>query len=276
MEAARKGLCLRRSRPEVGCPMTLVSIVVTSFERREMLRKAIDSALAQTYEHTEVVVSDGGSADGTRDLLVAYGDRVRWISAPDAGEADGYNRGLEMAAGDLVCFLPSDDLLQQDAVERVMGCRASADPGVAVINGDAFLVNESDTIIGFLRGVPLSRGYLLNTNPGHIIQSSTFFRTSAVRRSGGWDPSIRYGNDFDLLVRVLALGRASYLAAPLSSRRRHGGSLTVAHFRDAVTETHRIRRRHGGELISRATYEELLAVARPALKRVLRIRSVNG
>jgi hypothetical protein len=96
-----------------------------------------------------------------------------------------------------------------------------------------------------------------------------------VEEVGGWNTQLRYGNDFDLLVRILSKHQAVYVQSALSSRRRHAQSLTVSDFRAAVWETHRRRRKLGGRLASRATYEEILAVAKPILKRVLRVKDVN-
>lgn len=253
----------------------LVSVIIPSINRCEMLAKAVGSALSSSYENVEVVVVDGGSHDGTRELLEGYQNRVRWVSEPDLGEADAYNKGIGMAEGEILCFLPSDDLLAPHGVEAAVHTFAKSDMGVALVNGDAFLIDASDQIIGFLRGRQLSADYLLNKYSGHIIQSSTFLRRRAVEEVGGWDPSIRYANDFDLWIRVLNRFRGRYVQAALSSRRRHPESLTVKEFGRAVRETYKVRRRYGGRVISRATYEEVLAVLKPFVKKMLRIQSIN-
>src|SRR2546430_4319231 len=93
-----------------------VGIVPPPLNAARFLGTAIDSVLAQTYPHIDYLVMDGGSTDGTRDLLEGYGDRIRWISAHDAGQADAVNRGWKLVRGDVVAFLNADDAYLPDSV----------------------------------------------------------------------------------------------------------------------------------------------------------------
>jgi glycosyltransferase involved in cell wall biosynthesis len=100
----------------------LVSVVVDSYNYARYLGQAVDSALGQTYPHTEVIVVDDGSTDGSWQIVASYGDRVRALRKANGGKASAFNAGFEMSRGRVVWFLDSDDALLPRAVEGVVGC----------------------------------------------------------------------------------------------------------------------------------------------------------
>src|SRR5690348_7251696 len=99
----------------------LVSIITPSLNQAAFIEAAIESVLAQDYPAIEHVVVDGGSTDGTLDLLKRYGQRVRWISEPDAGQSDAINKGVRMTSGPLLAWLNADDQYTPGAVSRAVG-----------------------------------------------------------------------------------------------------------------------------------------------------------
>jgi glycosyltransferase involved in cell wall biosynthesis len=108
----------------------LVSIIITSYNYERYVREAIDSALAQTYPHTEVIVVDDGSTDRTRDVITAYGEAVRPIFKANGGQASSANAGFAASHGELVMFLDSDDVLLPDTIARAV---AAFRPGVSYV-----------------------------------------------------------------------------------------------------------------------------------------------
>src|SRR3712207_366484 len=98
----------------------LVSILVNNFNYGRFLAEAIDSALAQPYRPIEVVVVDDGSTDNSREIIAAYGDRVRTVLKPNGGRGSTFNAGWAAARGDVICFLDADDAFTPDKVARVM------------------------------------------------------------------------------------------------------------------------------------------------------------
>jgi glycosyltransferase involved in cell wall biosynthesis len=98
----------------------LVSIVVNNFNYARFLGKAIDSALAQTYEHVEVIVVDDGSTDESRNIIAAYGKRVVPVLKSNGGQASAFNAGYETSRGLIVLFLDADDVLSPDVIEKVV------------------------------------------------------------------------------------------------------------------------------------------------------------
>ncbi|MDD2656656.1 MAG: glycosyltransferase family 2 protein [Patescibacteria group bacterium] len=86
-----------------------ISIVTASFNSQSYIKKAIDSVLSQDYENIEYIVIDGGSTDGTLEILSSYGDKIKWISEKDKGIYDALTKGFEMATGEIISWLDSDN-----------------------------------------------------------------------------------------------------------------------------------------------------------------------
>jgi glycosyltransferase involved in cell wall biosynthesis len=99
----------------------LVSIVIDNYNYARFLPEAIESALAQTYPDTEVIVVDDGSTDDSREIIASYGSRVRPVLKTNGGQASAFNAGFAASRGDVVLFLDSDDTLFPEAVENVVG-----------------------------------------------------------------------------------------------------------------------------------------------------------
>ncbi|MBD2501915.1 glycosyltransferase [Anabaena azotica] len=98
----------------------LVSIIINNYNYDRFLAQAIDSALNQTYPHTEVIVVDDGSTDNSREIIAGYGDRIIPILQPNGKQAAAFNSGLKRSLGDILIFLDSDDYLYPQAVERIV------------------------------------------------------------------------------------------------------------------------------------------------------------
>ncbi len=96
----------------------LVSIIIPSFNAAKFVGEAIESALAQTYPHVEVVVIDDGSTDESVEVLRSFGEAIRWETGPNRGACAARNRGLELANGEVIQFLDADDLLYPEKIER--------------------------------------------------------------------------------------------------------------------------------------------------------------
>jgi len=99
-----------------------VSIVITVYNRSELLRETIDSALRQTYPNIEVVIIDDGSTDDTAKICASYGDRIRYIYKENGGHASALNRGVSEMRGTWFKWLDSDDILEENAVEELVRC----------------------------------------------------------------------------------------------------------------------------------------------------------
>jgi glycosyltransferase involved in cell wall biosynthesis len=98
----------------------LASIVINNYNYGRFLRDAIDSALGQTYPHTEVIVVDDGSTDDSRKIIAGYGDRIAPVLKENGGQASAFNAGFAASRGEIICFLDSDDIFLPEKVAEVM------------------------------------------------------------------------------------------------------------------------------------------------------------
>lgn len=147
----------------------LVSILMSSHNYARYLPTAIDSALAQTHPHVELIVVDDGSTDGSRDIIRSYGDRVTAIFKPQGGQVSALNLGFEHTRGELVCLLDADDVFLPTKVERVVAA-ARACPQACLIHHQMQMVDAE--------GVPFHAPFPRRVPRGDL--------RGRARRSGGW------------------------------------------------------------------------------------------
>ncbi len=188
--------------PGPGAAGPTVSIVTPCLNPGERLARCLASVRRQTYPGVEHVIVDGGSTDGTVELLAAASG-LRWISEPDGGQVEAINKGLAVASGSIVTWLNADDVLLPEAVARAVGAFA-AGPGLGLVYGDCRIVEGG-------REVLIWRAPRRLTVEGlegglSIPQPGAFLRRSALDRAGGLDPSFELAMDVDLWLRLLAAG----------------------------------------------------------------------
>lgn len=200
--------------------LPLVSILTPSFNQGRFLRDCLDSVARQTHPRLEHVVMDGGSTDGSPEILAEAGAAVRWTSEPDRGQADAVNKAFEASTGDIVGWVNSDDgLFAVDSVARVVAAFAR-DPSAGVVYGDAALVDEGGRILRHHRS-RWPAGSLPLVSP--IVQPAAFFRRSVVRPG---EPLLRTELhrflDYELWLRLRARGiRFVHLPAVVAVDRDH-------------------------------------------------------
>jgi glycosyltransferase involved in cell wall biosynthesis len=159
----------------------LVSIITPSFNQAKFLPETLRSVREQTYPHIEHIIMDGGSTDGSVDILrVVPG--IRWVSERDRGQVDAINKGFAMATGDILAWLNSDDTMNRDTVSTVVG--ALERTGTDLVHGDLDIVDEDGKRIRKFYGVPHDFRILLY-GINYIGQQTIFFRR-ALLRSADW------------------------------------------------------------------------------------------
>jgi hypothetical protein len=178
----------------------LVSIVTPSFNQAKYLEETIISVLNQDYPNTEYLIMDGGSSDGSIDVIRKYEHRLAfWISEKDDGQAHAINKGWRRSRGEIVAYLNSDDIYMQGAISKAV--RAFAEhPEWAMLYGDCGLINESGAFIGSLMARPFDlKSLLLRCTIG---QPAVFIRRSALETVGMLDESFHMAMDYDLWMRL--------------------------------------------------------------------------
>lgn len=185
------------------------------------LPRCLDSVAAQGYGRIEHLVVDGGSTDGSLELLRSR--PVRLVSEVDAGQSDAINKGFALARGELLTWLNADDELAPGAVESVVDA-ARRLPGCGWFYGDVLIREGSRSGI---RHAPASLGPHSFEFGNAIAQPGCFFRRSALATVGSLDSSLDLAMDFDLWVRLSVAGvRAARVAGPLATFHVEPGSKT--------------------------------------------------
>jgi hypothetical protein len=178
--------------------LPLVSIVTPCLNPGERLRRCLDSVVGQTYPHVEHVIVDGGSTDGTSELLRARG--LRFVSEPDDGQTEAINKGFALARGELLGWLNADDVLTPSAVELAVAA-FTATPGAGWVYGDCDELLEGERQPG-LRPPPVLDAHSLDQ--GNLLpQPGTLVARWALDRVGALDQHLQLAMDYDLWLRLL-------------------------------------------------------------------------
>jgi glycosyltransferase involved in cell wall biosynthesis len=226
-----------------------VSIVTVCFNSAATIEDTIRSVREQQYEHIEHVIVDGGSTDGTQEIVGRYNGRIKkFISEPDRGIYDAMNKGLGLIKGDVVGFLNADDVYASPGVigDIVAAMHTGQTDGVY---GDLVYVGRNDVnrIVRYWQaGAYRPRAFYSGWVPPH----PTFFcRTSVYRALGGFNPDYRIAGDFELMLRFIEKNGIGvrYIPKPLVRMRAGGRANTVRGIIQGNREIAQAFRRNGLE-----------------------------
>ncbi|MGA9533833.1 MAG: glycosyltransferase family 2 protein [Anaerolineales bacterium] len=235
----------------------LVSIITPSFNQAEYLRDTIESVLTQRYPNVEYIIVDGGSTDGSVDLIRSYEDRLAgWMSEPDLGQTDAINKGFARASGEILAWLNSDDIYYPGAIEGAVDY-LSHHRQIGMVYGNAYYIDEAGDRIGrYPAGETdywgLRRG--VNTIP----QQSMFIRSKLWRMIGPLDPTFYYAMDYDLWVRIAELTPIAFQDSYWAGFRLHSSSKSLMEARRCWPEMMRVHFRDGGSRLSVLNFKYIL------------------
>jgi glycosyltransferase involved in cell wall biosynthesis len=227
-----------------------ISIITPSFNQSRYLGQTLESLLGQRGEfELEVLVFDGGSTDGSVELLRSIDDpRVLAVSEPDEGQSHAIVKGMARAGGEVVAWLNSDDLYTPGTLAAVAAA-FEANPGAQWLVGRCQNIDETGRVIREsitrYKDRQLRRysyGRLLREN--FISQMSVFWRTDFDRQVGGPDLNLHYAMDYDLWLRMAQRCDPLILDRVLGQFRIHGQSKTSSDFAAAFREHYQVARRH--------------------------------
>jgi glycosyltransferase involved in cell wall biosynthesis len=202
------------------------SVITPSFNQGQFVRATIESVLKQEIVDLQYLVIDGGSEDGTIQIVRDYSDRLTFVSEPDQGTADAINKGLERCDGDLIGWLNSDDIYYPGTLSRVREL-FSLHPEADVIYGRADHIDAGGNLLGEYPTGAWAFEDLVN----HCIisQPAAFFRRAVVQKFGFLDRRCRYCLDYEFWIRLARKG-AKFMFAPelFAATRLHARAKTVA------------------------------------------------
>ncbi len=229
--------------------MTLVSIITPSYNQARFVETTLRSVLEQQGVDLEYIVIDGGSSDGSVDIIRRYADRLSyWTSETDEGQTDAINKGFDRAHGDIMAYLNSDDTYEPGALAEVVRF-FDEHPDVGLVYGDANFIDADGEVIGRFPAMQtdyrrLRQGYV------HIPQQAAFFRASLWEQVRPLDTSFYFAMDYDLWVRLAALAPVVYIPRLWANFRLYGDSKTIASDDRCWPEMLRVHYRNGGSWFS--------------------------
>ena len=227
----------------------LLSIITPTYHQVDFIERTIRSIHEQKVDcEFEHIVIDGGSMDGTVELLKTYGDRITWISEPDQGQSDALNKGISMAKGEIIGWLNSDDLYLPGTMQKVVDY-FGANPNCHWLYGNCKIINDQDqefrkwiTIYKNLLARKFYFPVLLLEN--FICQPSVFFRREAIEAVGPVALNRPLAMDYDLWLRMAKYSKPGVIRDYLACFRVHADAKSTVQSKQQFQEQFNIHQQH--------------------------------
>lgn len=219
----------------------LISIVIATYNAGKTLRTCLESIIPQLTRDAELIIIDGGSKDGTNDIIASYGENVSYtISEPDKGIYDAWNKGVKVAKGDWVAFVGADDVLLPNALNAYLDCIK----GTPDVNSYDYIcalnehVDENGKILKILGGKPVWNIYRRQMNAAHV--ASLHNRRNLFETIGEYDLQFKICADYDLLLRKRDKLKSIFIPVHIARMKVGGMSFSIK----AIKETFIVRKKN--------------------------------
>jgi len=202
-----------------------------SFNQAEYIKEAINSVLLQNYEQIELIVADGGSNDGTIEILKEMqtnDPRLKWFSQQDNGPADAVNKALVKSKGTIIGWLNSDDKYKPDIIKKIV-TSFNSNKKIVMLYGHAEHIDSFGNLINRYPTLPPNTPINEFANGCFICQPSVFFKRTVYLLEGKLDQSLKTSFDFDYWLRVFLKfpGRIGFIDSVLAQSRLHKNCITL-------------------------------------------------
>lgn len=215
-----------------------------SFNQFEFIEESILSVINQNYPSLEFFVIDGGSTDGSVDIIKKYEKNITWwVSEKDNGQSHALNKGFNKATGEFICWLNSDDIFFPNAFFSI--ARAfEENPGAALISGTGVKIDGEGNVIKQLHYRSFDKKLIRKRF--YILQQSTFFRRKVLKKLGFVDETLHFTMDWDLILRVVSKCCAHSINVPIGKFRIYNTTKTQTGSWERKREIAMVARRHNG------------------------------
>lgn len=202
-----------------------ITVVTPSFNQARYLERTIRSVLDQGYPNLEYIIVDGGSTDGSVDIIRRYADRLAWwVSEPDRGQTDAINKGLHRATGEWVAWQNSDDIYYP-GVFHDLARAAKKYPKAGLIIGDMMLIDEQDRPLRDIRYVKPSYGALLAEGM-LLTNQAAFWRRKVHEEIGLMTENLHCAFDYEWFLRLTKHAEGAHVARIWGALRLHADAKT--------------------------------------------------
>jgi glycosyltransferase involved in cell wall biosynthesis len=225
----------------------LISIIVAVYNRSSTIQQCIDSVAQQSYSGVELIIIDGGSSDATVELLKANEEKIDyWISEPDHGIFNAWNKGLSQAKGDWMCFLGADDYLWGEKVLEHMSFELQKVPDeVLVAYAQIMLVSKNGDEL-YTQGQEWKKVKSRFMNGLCLPHQAVMHRRGLFEQHGNFDESFHIGGDYEFLLRELKIKDALFIPEIIMTAMRQGGlSSDPSNSIEAMQDVRRGLKMHG-------------------------------
>lgn len=209
-----------------------VSVIMPSYQQAEFIERSILSVLNQGYPNIELIVIDGGSKDGSIEIIKKYEDRIaHWVSEKDHGQSDALNKGFSLATGDIFGWLNSDDLYLPNSFDIAMS-KFHDNPGKGIVHGDWLSIDSTDRVIARDYAFDFSLNHF-KYEGFHLNSQAMFWRREVHRRFDKFDIHLHRTMDYQMIVAFgVNEGNSAFLRVDdaLACFRRHDEQKTTGEF----------------------------------------------
>ena len=206
----------------------LVTIVSPSYNQARYLERTILSVLNQDYPNLEYIVIDGGSTDGSIDIIKKYEHKISyWVSEPDRGQSHAINKGFKKATGEIFNWLNSDDILMPSATTIAVHCLTN-NPEYGMVYGDRLVIDQNDQVLSCIE-MPSFNRFFYKFRPW-LPQETVFFRRELWHKVNGVDESLNYSMDKDLWLKFVKISKIHHIPFFLGAWRQHNLAKSYINF----------------------------------------------
>lgn len=224
-----------------------ISVIITTYNYADFIVDAIESVLAQTHPADEVLVVDDGSTDATSQRVAPYVDRgaVRYIVQENRGPSEARNHGIRLSSGDLIAFLDADDTWMPDKL-RLQLDWLMAHPSASMVSGQMVwwsVPRDERRVVTFepLSQAAMRRELCVRNVVGN--PSMALVRRGAIEAVGPYDTTLRWGQDWEIFIRLARAGEIGFVPEPVIVYRWHRGSLSHEGRLEQLAMNHAISRK---------------------------------
>ena len=237
--------------------LPVISVITPSYNQAEYVEETIRSVLLQGYPKLQYIILDGGSEDGSVEIIQKYESWLSyWVSEKDNGQADAIMRGFEYSNGELICWINSDDMLMPYALVNYVDYYIKNKRPTLLVGG-AVLIDQNGLVVCGKKGVPrFNRGHDITFNRilwagFHFNQPSTIWRRDAFFEVGGFDRNLFFSFDYDMYLRLTLKDKGHSVGRITSAYRLHSDTKTTKYVDVCMAENAKLHEKYGRSRVNK-------------------------